>query len=494
MTIGTVRVRFAPRPTGYFPVGGARTALYNYLFSRHHGGRFILRVEDTDQTRYQPDALPDLLEGLRWLGWWWDEGPEVGGAYGPYYQSDRVAIYREYADKLLAAGKAYHCYCSPERLEALRQSQRGSRQAHGYDRHCRHLTQQQIADYTAQGIRPVVRLMVPEEGSTSFDDVLRGHITIQNSQLDDLVLLKSDGFPTYHLANVVDDHLMEITHIMRGEEWISSVPRHVLLYQALGWPIPVQAHLPTILDPSGHGKLSKRKKKTADGRQLLTYVHEFRRAGYLPEALTNFLALVGWSYDDKTEFLTRDELIQYFDLPKVSKAPSAFSYDKLEFMNASYIRALGRNDLAGRLLGVLRGARRRADMATALKIVPLVQERLKTLNDVLDLTDFLFADPGEYGADLLIQKGMDAASTGQALRAASECLAGLPAIDEAALEAGLRATGDALGLKPRQFFGCLRVALTGKTVTPPLFGSMEIIGREGCLRRLAAALGKLAEA
>ena len=270
MSPKTVRVRFAPSPTGYLHVGGARTALYNWLFARHHGGKFILRIEDTDRRRYNPDSLPDLLSGLRWLGMFWDEGPEVGGEYGPYYQSDRVHLYQEHIQELVDKGLAYRCYCSPERLARVREQQKGADSALGYDRHCRYLTREQIREYEAQDIKPVMRLAVPTEGVTEFDDVLRGHITVDNRQLTDLVLLKSDGFPTYHLANVVDDHLMEISHIMRGDEWLSTVPQHVLLYQAFGWAMPVQAHLPTILNPTGKGKLSKRKIKLADGRKALT--------------------------------------------------------------------------------------------------------------------------------------------------------------------------------------------------------------------------------
>ena len=486
-----VRVRFAPSPTGYFHVGGARTALYNWLFARHHGGRFILRIEDTDRSRYQPEALPDLLESLRWLGWWWDEGPEVGGDHGPYYQSDRVHTYQEYAEQLVRDGKAYRCYCSAERLAALREEQRRTHQSPGYDRHCRTLSQSQIADYQVQGIRPVVRLAVPMEGATSFVDLLRGPIVVDNRQLDDLVLLKSDGFPTYHLANVIDDHLMQISHIMRGEEWLSSVPKHVLLYQAFGWEMPIQAHLPTILDPSGKGKLSKRKKKLADGRQMLTYVHEFRQEGYLPEALTNFLALVGWSYDGEREYFGRAELTQLFDLTKVSKASSAFSYDKLEHMNATYIRELGYNDLAGRLMSVYRGAGLSPNINTVVEIVPLVRERLRTLNDVVPLTDFLFASDLTYASELLIPKRMDRASTLAVLRASEAALAGLAAFDEETLESTLRETSASLDLKEREFFGCLRSAITGKVVSPPLFGSLAILGREAVLRRLRGAVSYL---
>jgi len=492
MTSDTVRVRFAPSPTGFLHVGGARTALYNWLFAQHHGGKFILRIEDTDRSRYQPDAVPDLLDGLRWLGLCWDEGPEVGGEYGPYYQSDRLALYQEYAEQLVDDGLAYRCYCSPERLANLREQQRRTKAPPGYNRHCRHLTRKQIADYEAQGVRPVVRLAVPTEGATEFDDLLRGHICVENRQLDDQVILKSDGFPTYHLAVVVDDHLMAITHIMRGDEWISSVPKRVLLYRAFGWTMPVMAHLPTILDPSGKGKLSKRKKRLPGGRQMLTYIHEFRQAGYLPEAMVNFMALMGWSYDGQTEFFTRDQLIRRFDLNKVSKSPGAFSYDKLDHMNATYIRQLGTNDLAGRLLGVLLRDGLTADFGTVLKLVPLVRERLKTLDDVVLLSDFLFREPITYDPLTLIQKKMDQAATLAALDAAREALAGLPDFAEETLESRLRALADELNLKPRQLFGCIRVACTGKNVSPPLFGTLSILGRDLSVRRLRDAATLLA--
>ena len=254
-----VRVRFAPSPTGYFHVGGARTALFNWLFARHHGGAFILRIEDTDRSRYTDYALQDLLEGLRWLGLDWDEGPEVGGQYGPYFQSQRLPIYHEYARKLVESGHAYHCYCSAERLEALHLEQKEKSSPHGYDRRCRTLTAKERADYEAQGIKPVVRLKVPLEGQIAFQDALRGTITVDAASLnDDKILLKSDGFPTYHLAAPIDDHLMEISHVTRADEWLPSMPYSVILSQALGWTLPIHAHLPIVLSPTGKGKLSKR--------------------------------------------------------------------------------------------------------------------------------------------------------------------------------------------------------------------------------------------
>lgn len=494
MTNSNVRVRFAPSPTGYFHLGGARTALYDWLFARHHGGSFILRIEDTDRTRYHPDALTDLLESLRWLGLCWDEGPEVGGSYGPYYQSDRVALYRQYAEQLIQEGKAYRCYCTPERLAALRVEQRQKKIKPGYDRHCRHLTAAQIAAYEAQGIRPVIRFMAPIEGQTACEDLLRGRVVVDNSELDDLVLLKSDGFPTYHLAVVVDDHLMEISHVLRGEEWLSSAPRHVLLYDAFGWPMPVHVHLPTILDPSGKGKLSKRKKRNPDEPEMLTFIHEFRRAGYLPEAMVNFLALVGWSYDAETEFFERQELIRYFDLEQVSRSPAAFSYDKLDHMNAVYIRGLGDNDLANRILQTLRGAGLDADFMTVLRFTPLIKERIRILSDAVEWLDFAFADDVPVDPQELVQKGMGREGTLQALRASAEALQALPAFEDATIEATLRSLLEANNAKPREFFGALRAAVTGKRVSPPLFETMGILGREKVVQRLQRAIEALEQA
>ena len=479
-----VRVRFAPSPTGYFHVGGARTALFNWLYARHHNGTFILRIEDTDRTRYQEDALQDHMDGLRWLGLDWDEGPEVGGDYGPYFQSQRLGLYQEYVQQLVDEGHAYNCYCSPERLAEMRKLQRGRDQT-GYDRRCRTLTAKERADYEAQGIVPVIRLAVPLEGQTSFHDVIRGDTTVENSSLDDIVLLKSDGYPTYHLANVVDDHFMEISHIMRADEWLPSVPRHVLLYQAFGWEIPVYAHLPVILAPTGKGKLSKRHGGVA--------LHEFRQEGYLPEAMVNFLARVGWAYDDKTEFFTRQELIEKFDLEGVNKSPAAFSYDKLDWMNDTYIRQLELDDLAQRLLPFLTGAGLPADLDTMRRIAPLVQERLKKLAEAVEWTDFFFTAELDYDPQLLIGKKMTAEESLAALARARETLADLPAFDEGTLEPALRTLAEEMSLKASSLFGVIRVAVTGKKVAPPLFGTLAILGREKVLQRLDEALERLKE-
>ena len=377
-----VRVRFAPSPTGYFHIGGARSALYVWLFARQHpGGTFVLRIEDTDRKRYYARAEQDLLDSLRWLGLQWDEGPEVGGDYGPYYQSQRLPIYHQYAQQLLASGHAYRCFCTPERLQALRQEQRKAHSSHtGYDRACRTLTSAQIAEREAAGQPSVIRLKVPLDGQTVFHDLLRGTTVVENASLEDMVLIKSDGFPTYHMANVVDDHLMEISHIMRGDEWLSylSHSHH---------PVPgfwlaaagVRASCPFSSIPAGKGKMSKRKTVGPGGREYLVLVKDFRAAGYLPEALVNFIARLGWSYDDRSELFTRQELIEKFSLDGLNASPAKFDYDRLDWMNGVYIRQLDRDDLAARLLPVYRQAGLDADLDTVRQIVPIVQERLKKL-------------------------------------------------------------------------------------------------------------------
>lgn len=485
--MSTIRVRYAPSPTGYLHAGGARTCLFNWLFARRYNGRFILRIEDTDRTRYQERSLADLLDGLRWLGLDWDEGPEVGGPYGPYFQSQRLPLYQEYAQKLLESDHAYKCYCSQERLQRLRAEAGRRKQPTGYDRHCRELTAKERAQKEAEGIVPVIRLKVPLEGETWFHDLIRGTISMQNSQMDDFILLKSDGYPTYHLANVVDDHLMEISHIMRADEWIPSTPRHVLMYRAFGWTPPLYAHLPVILSPTGKGKMSKRKTIGSDGREYPVLIREFRAAGYLPEALLNFLALVGWSYDDKTEILTREQIIRHFDMDHVSKSPAKFSYDKLDWMNGVYIRQLEADDLARRLKPFLDSAKFGADLQTIRCMVPLIQERLLKLADAIALVDFFFVEELHYDPQLLIQKGMDVEQTRRVLAESEQVLRTLPVFEEADIETALRAKAEEMGLKARQFFGTLRIATTGKEVAPPLFGSLAILGRDKVLKRIARA-------
>jgi len=487
-----VRVRFSPSPTGLLHVGGLRTALFNMLFARHHGGAFILRIEDTDRSRYDPQALPDLLDSLRWLGLDWDEGPEVGGGCGPYFQSQRLDLYQSYARQLVDGGHAYYCFCTAERLARLREEQMARKQDPGYDRHCRGLEPAEAAARASAGEAAVIRLKMPLAGQTSFRDLIRGEITVENSTQDDLILLKSDGFPTYHLANVVDDHLMGISHILRADEWIPTAPRHVRLYEAFGWQMPLIAHLPVVLDPSGKGKMSKRKKVTAGGRELLVHVRDFRAAGYLPEAMFNFLALLGWSYDGHTELMTRQEVVERFSIEHVNPSPAAFDYDKLDHFNGVYIRQLGIDDLAGRLLPFLERAGMPADRARVRSIVPLIRERIKRLDEAPAVMDFFFLEElPEYDPAGLVPQHLDAAGARRLLESARAVLAEVTPFTHDTLEEALREQAAALGVKPGQLFAPIRMAVCGRPVAPPLFGTLEVLGRDRVLKRLDRGLREL---
>jgi glutamyl-tRNA synthetase len=477
-----VRVRYAPSPTGAPHIGNLRTALFNWLWARHNHGKFILRVEDTDQAREVENGLDLIIESLRFLGMDWDEGPDIGGAYGPYHQSERLAIYQTYADELAQKGAAYYCYCTPERLAEMRAEQEARGEPTRYDRRCRWLTRQERAEREAQGLPRVVRLAVPLEGSTTLRDFIHGDITIPNETVDDQVLLKSDGFPTYHLAVVVDDHLMEITHVMRGDEWISSFPKHILLYHAFGWTPPQFGHVPVVLGPD---------KKKLSKRHGATSVLQFRDEGYLVEALVNFMTLLGWAYDGQRELFARQELIEYFSLEHIHSSPAVFDRAKLDWMNGEYIRRLATEDLAERLLPFLTRAGLHADLETVKKIAPLVQERLKRLDEIAPLVDFIFQEKISYDPKTLVGPKMSAAESLHALRAAGQVLEGINFDDAEKMEQALRAVGEQLGLKPAQFFGVLRNAVSGKTVTPPLIGVLQILGKEKTMARVRAALDLL---
>jgi len=491
-TTNPVRVRYAPSPTGDFHVGGARTALFNYLFARHHGGQFILRIEDTDQKRYNPQALEWLLNGLRYLGLDWDEGPSVGGDYGPYTQTERLDIYRTHCNQLIDEGHAYRCFCTPERLAAVREERaKNNDPTTGYDRHCRNLDPAEAADRAARGESHVVRAKLPLDGEITARDMIRGDITFQNAQLQDAVIMKSDGIPTYHLANVVDDHLMEISHILRGDEWVNSLPLHLHLYHAFGWQPPAMAHLPLILNPTGKGKMSKRESRAPDGRLLPVFVRTFEELGYLPEAMVNYLALLGWSFDGQTELMTMAELIERFSLDRVNASPAAWNYDKLDHFNGHYIRELAVDDLTDRLLPHLSAAGIQADRETMLKITPHIQERLKTLLDAAEWVDFFFVDElPDYDPTGLIPKKAEATTALTALQKAAEILTSTE-FSHDALNTALRAAAGDLGLKVGQMFQPIRVAVAGKMVAPPLFETLEILGRDTVLERVKQAIVKL---
>jgi glutamyl-tRNA synthetase len=482
-----VRVRYAPSPTGFPHVGNIRTALFNWLFARHNGGSFIIRIEDTDVARTVEKSVEAILEALRWLGLDWDEGPEVEGKFGPYFQSQRLKLYQQAAKRLVEQGDAYYCYCTPERLEKMREEQVRCKQPSGYDRYCRELSTTQSLLKQVSGLKRVVRFRTPLVGQTTFTDLIRGEVTFENATVDDFVLLKSDGYPTYHLASVVDDHLMEISHVLRAEEWLSSAPRHLMLYQALGFEPPEFAHLPILLG-TDRSKLSKR-----HGAVSIT---EYKEQGYLPEAMVNFLALLGWSLDDKTEVLSRKQLIDGFSLERVSKTAAVFNKEKLDWMNGVYIRSLSLEDFTRRATpflekGLPDEVKRPLDVEYVRRMLPLVQERARTLAELPELTDFFFTEELQYQPDLLIAKKMDKESTMKALEASFVRLEKLPVFDEESLETILRPLAEELGLKTGQLFGTLRVAVTGRLVSPPLFQTMAALGRERCLRRIVEAMSRL---
>ncbi|MBI2909710.1 MAG: glutamate--tRNA ligase [Chloroflexi bacterium] len=480
-----VRVRYAPSPTGIPHVGNIRTALFNWLFARHSGGSFIVRIEDTDVARRVEGAVEAILDSLRWLGMDWDEGPDVAGAYGPYFQSQRLPLYKEAAQRLVEEGNAYLCYCSTQRLEEMRAEQTRRREPPRYDRRCR--PPEERDRLAAEGITPVVRFKTPLQGETVFHDLIRGDIVVDNATLDDFVLLKSDGYPTYHLANVVDDHLMEISHVMRADEWLPSTPRHVLLYRALGYQPPLYAHLPIILGPD-RSKLSKRHGATS--------LMEYREQGYLPEAMLNFLALLGWALDATTEIFSRDDLVRHFSLDRIGKVAAIFDVRKLSWMNGLYIRQLPLDTLVERVMPFLErdlppSVARPLSREYVARIMPLLQERLKTLAEAAELAEFFFQEELDYHMKLLVGKGMSSEASLKALEKSLEGLRALSTFECEALENLLRPLAEELGLKTGQLFGILRVATTGRTAAPPLFQTMEVLGYKRCVRRIEAAIARL---
>lgn len=482
-----VRVRFAPSPTGFLHIGGVRTALFNWLFARHYGGQFILRVEDTDEKRFVAGAVDDLMASLRWVGLTWDEGPDIGGPHGPYVQSLRhdLGIYRTCVNQLLARGQAYKSFVTPEEMEQMKTEAlaRGvkSFRFRGPERDW---TPDQVAAAEAQGTPYTVRLKVPLTGSVSFSDMIRGgeQISVDNATLYDVVLLKSSGMPVYHLAHLVDDHLMEVTHVIRGEEWVPSTPYHVLLYRALGWEPPTFAHVPNILRQDGRGKLSKRKDDVATNR--------FWERGYLPDAMFNYLALQGWSYDDHTEIMSREALIERFTIDRVQASPARWNPEKLKDMNGIYIRQLSVAQVNAQILpflaqaGLISAPPTADDRDYVEQLVPLIHERLEELGEAPDLLQFFFRDVHYPDPKLVIQKKMDAERTAAALHTAYERLSALEAWNTATLETSLRALTEDVGVKTGQLFGSIRVAITGRTVAPPLFDTLVALGRERSLARI----------
>jgi glutamyl-tRNA synthetase len=481
-----VRARFAPSPTGRLHLGGARTALYDYLLARATGGQFILRIEDTDQKRYKPESEAEIMEGLRWLGLEWDEGPDVGGPFGPYRQSERREIYQQYIQELVDRGHAYPCFCSPERLARLREEQRKNKQSLRYDGHCRNIPPEEAKARIAAGESYVIRFKMPYEGQVVCRDALRGEIVYDNANLDDAILVKSDGLPVYHLASMVDDHLMQITHVLRGSEWLPTFPLHVHIYQAFGWEQPEWVHLSVFLKPSGKGKMSKREAADLMKDGYSIFVTDLKEMGYLPEATINWIALMGWSYDDHTEFFTLDDLVQKFSIRKLNPAPAAINFAKFDHFNGLHIRALPPEELARRVKPFFEKAGYQVDDAKLMQLIPVLQPRLTTLDDAAEVAGFFFEDHAEPDPQRLVGK-LTPQQALDALRRARDLLARLPDWRQETADAPLRDLAGELGIKAGALFGLLREAVTGRPVSPPIYDTMMILGRETVFKRLAYA-------
>jgi glutamyl-tRNA synthetase len=475
-----VRVRIAPSPTGDPHVGTAYIALFNYVFAKKHGGQFVLRVEDTDRGRARADSEHMIYDALRWIGLSWDEGPDVGGPYAPYRQSERGALYREHANLLLETGKSYRCFCTEERLTQVRLQQQAAKATLGYDRHCRELDPREGARRAAAGEPHVIRLAVPLSGPIEFVDRLRGPVTREAKEIDDQVLLKSDGLPTYHLANVVDDHLMKITHVIRAEEWISSTQKHVLLYQAFGWEPPELIHMP-LLRNTDKSKISKRKHPVS--------INYYRDTGILPQALLNFLGLMGWSFGNDREKFTLDEMIEVFSWDRMSLGGPVFDLDKLRWLNEQYIHDLTYDQLADAVIDW------RLNKAYLLKVLPLVRERIKKLDEVIPATEYFFSGDLDYTAVLpeMVVPEVAPAAVGKGLLDFVERFEARDGFAKDMLEEVARAWAEAQGWKTKHAFMLLRLVVTGRKASPPLFETMAVIGKEITrrrLRRAAETIGK----
>ena len=476
-----IRVRFAPSPTGYLHVGGLRTALYNYLFSRRNGGVFLLRIEDTDRSRYVEGAVENLIQTLRWAGLDYDEGPEKGGGLGPYVQSERLAIYKEHADQLLRAGKAYYAFDTPEELDEMRKMQEKMRIPPKYDRRALKLTAEEVQQKLDAGSPAVLRMKVPEATAIVIDDIVRGRVEFSSDRLDDQVLLKSDGYPTYHLANVVDDHLMGITHVIRGEEWLSSTPKHVLLYKYFGWEVPQFAHLPLLLNPD-RSKLSKRQGDVA--------VEDYRGKGFFPGALVNFVALLGWNPGDEREIFSLEELVREFTLERVGKSGAVFNLEKLSWMNTQHLRRKPDAELLALLRPHLEGhgLASQAD-GYVLDVIRLMKDRVDKVEEFVTFGRYFFADPDVY--DQAAREKNWKPETPGLVREVLEGLRGLASFSSSDIEAVVRAVAERSGVGGGKLIHPLRLALTGVALGPGLFELMAVLGKPVCVRRIEHALGLL---
>lgn len=489
----TVRVRFAPSPTGYLHIGGLRTALYNYLFTKHHDGKFILRIEDTDQSRYVEEAEQDIINSLKWSGIEIDEGPENPGEFGPYRQSERKEMYHKFAEQLIEKGQAYYAFDTTDELDQMRERlQKSGNPSPKYDAITRQsmknsltLPREEVEKRLEQGDEYVVRLKVPRRETVRFEDLIRGHVSFETKGLDDQVLLKSDGMPTYHLANVVDDHEMQISHVIRGEEWLSSTPKHVLLYNAFGWEIPQMAHLPLIMSPSG-GKLSKRK---AESEGIPINTKDYIEQNYEPEALVNFLAYLGWSPGDDSEIHSLDELIDLFTMDRVSKGGAVFNHKKLLWYNEHYLREQPDAQIADRLKVISDdGLIDDVNDEYLKSAVGLLKERISKIEEILEMGRFFFEDPKEYDEKAL-KKWKDDSNELVALYKTE--IEDLSDFEAGNLKSSLESVINAKGVGFGKLMMPLRIAITGQGFGPDLFASMELLGKEAVNRRIDTALEKL---
>lgn len=470
------RVRIAPSPTGDPHIGTAYIALFNYVFAKQHGGKFIVRIEDTDQTRYRKDSEGMILDALRWFGIVWDEGPDIGGPHGPYKQSQRLPLYKEHADMLVKSGHAYRCFCTTERLAHLREQQTAAKLPPGYDRHCRALKPDEAERKMAEGLNHVVRFKVPLSGVTEFHDVPRGTVHFENTKLDDLVLLKADGFPTYHLASVVDDKAMAITHVIRGEEWVSSTPKHVLLYQAFGWTPPTFIHLNLLRNPD-KSKISKRKNPTS----ILYY----KRKGIVPEALRNFLALMGWNPGDDKEIFSTPEMMSKFSWDRFNLGGPVFDINKLVWMNGQYLK----NKPDQEWLDILR-----KDFFSdeyLLKIIPLVKEKVAAFEEFFPSSATFFGGDYQYDNAPLVPKGRSAKETAGWISDVLDQLELIDAWTVDGIKSVIEAYLNAKQLKTKELYMALRVAVSGGPISPPLFETFQVLGKEMSRRRMRLAIDHL---
>jgi len=477
----TPRVRFAPSPTGYLHVGGLRTALYNYLFAKRNNGTFVLRIEDTDRNRFVEGAVENLIRALRWAGLDFDEGPETGRDFGPYMQSQRLEIYKKYAGELIEKGKAYYCFCTPERLKELKDEQEKQKLPQAkYDKLCLHLSKEEVENKLASGITKVVRLNVEENHTIKFDDIVREHIEFESNNVDDQVLIKSDGYPTYHLANVVDDHLMKITHVIRGEEWLSSTPKHVLLYDAFGWERPIFAHLPLLLNPD-RSKLSKRQGDVA--------VEDYRDKGFLNEALINFVALLGWNAGDDKEFYYMDDLISSFSLERVNKAGAVFDLQKLNWLNAEHLRKKSSSELLADLRIEIQKSKFKSQNFSddyLSQIIDAMKERVSFIKEFIDTCTYFYEAPTEY-EQKSIEKNWKP-ETPEHLNKLKEEFSSVYNPTKQDFENAISKVSEELNVGKGKLIHPLRLAVSGQSTGPGMFDLLFILGKDEVVKRIEAAI------